>query len=308
MAYYTVGDRIRDVRERQKYSQEELSYGICTPSTLSRIENGLQVPGKKILEALTQRLGISDGMDAVYLSREEMERYELERQLVRCLGREDFGKAGRLIRALEERLQKAARQDYGMKMVRQYVRFAKVMLRKHEGEKPEWVLGMLLDIIRMTIPDFDGIHIKGRLLTFHEISILNNIGCAYHDKGDLWSGVRLLFELKEYIEGHAPGGSEMSLKYPMILQNLSSWMGQEQRFEDALHLCQIGIDYCIEHGRLHIFPLLICNKACALAELGQYDLARKSFVQSIAILQAMNQQERAEETKKYAKLHYNIQG
>ncbi len=87
MAYYTVGDRIRDMRERQKYSQEELSYGICTPSTLSRIENGLQVPGKKILEGLMQRLGIGDGMDVVYLSREELERYELERRLVRSLGR-----------------------------------------------------------------------------------------------------------------------------------------------------------------------------------------------------------------------------
>ena len=59
MAYYTVGELIRDARERQKYSQEELSYGICTTSTLSRIENGLQVPGRKILEGLMQRLGLT---------------------------------------------------------------------------------------------------------------------------------------------------------------------------------------------------------------------------------------------------------
>ncbi len=52
MAHYAVGSLIRDARERQKYSQEELSYGICTASTLSRIENGVQAPGKRILEAL----------------------------------------------------------------------------------------------------------------------------------------------------------------------------------------------------------------------------------------------------------------
>lgn len=306
MAYYTVGDRIRDARERQKYSQEELSYGICTPSTLSRIENGLQVPGKKILEGLMQRLGIGDGMDAVYLNREELERHELERRLVRSLGREDFEEAGKLIRLLEGSLQGAVRKDYGMRMVEQYVRFAQVMVWKHEGEKAENVLKMLLDTIRMTIPEFDGVHVKGRLLTFHEISILNNIGCAYHDMGDLWNGVRLLFELKEYIEGHTPGSEEMSVKYPMILQNLSNWMGQEKKFKDALHLCQTGIDYCIEHGKMHIFPMLVCNKACALAELGQYDLSRKYFRQSIVMLQAINQQERAEETRKYAEAHYNI--
>ena len=306
MAYYTVGARVRDVRERQKYSQEELSYGICTPSTLSRIENGLQVPGKKILEGLMQRLGIGDGMNHAYLSKEEMERYELERRLVRCLGREEYGEAGRLASQMEEKLERAARKDYGMKMVDQYVRFAQVMVRKSQGEDAECVFQMLLDIIRITIPDFDGIHIRDRLLTFHEISILNNIGCAYHDKGELWNGVRLLFELKEYIEGHTPGGEEMSVKYPMILQNLSSWMGQERMYSDALALCQTGIDYCIEHGKLHVFPMLLCNKACALAELGQYDLSRQCFGQAVAILQAMNQQERAEQTRKYAELHYGI--
>ena len=78
MAYYTIGELIRDARERQKYSQEELSYGICAVSTLSRIENGLQVPGKKILEGLLQRLGAVDRIYYVYLNQEERERYQLE--------------------------------------------------------------------------------------------------------------------------------------------------------------------------------------------------------------------------------------
>ena len=74
MAHYAVGSLIREARERQKYSQEELCYGICTPSTLSRIENGVQAPGKKILESLMQRLGIVDRIYNSYLSQEEMER------------------------------------------------------------------------------------------------------------------------------------------------------------------------------------------------------------------------------------------
>lgn len=43
MSNYTIGEVLREARERQKYSQEEVCYGICTPSTLSRIENGVQV-------------------------------------------------------------------------------------------------------------------------------------------------------------------------------------------------------------------------------------------------------------------------
>ena len=57
MAYDTIGDLLRDARERQNYSQEEVCYGICTSSTLSRIENGLQAPGKKLLEGLMEKIG-----------------------------------------------------------------------------------------------------------------------------------------------------------------------------------------------------------------------------------------------------------
>ena len=106
MANYTVGALIRDARERQKYSQEELSYGICTPSTLSRIENGIQRPGKKILQGLFQRLGIIDQVHDICLSKAEMEQYEMEQHLIRCLGKKEYGKAEQLVCTLEEIIQK----------------------------------------------------------------------------------------------------------------------------------------------------------------------------------------------------------
>lgn len=49
MAVYVVGDFLRETRLRKGYTQEEVSYGICTPASLSRIENGAQKPGRLIL-------------------------------------------------------------------------------------------------------------------------------------------------------------------------------------------------------------------------------------------------------------------
>lgn len=307
MAHFAVGSLIREARERQKYSQEELCYGICTPSTLSRIENGVQAPGKKILEALMQRLGIVDRIYNSYLSREEMERYETEEKLTRCLARKEYGKAEELVRRLEEKLQNASRKEYSLKLEEQYVCFARILICKNQGGSAAHILEQLLAAIRMTLPDFDGVHIRTRLLTFHEISILNNIGCMYHAMGNVWPAMQLLFRLKEYIEEHTVGGQELSVKYLMILQNLSSWMGQEGHYKDALELCQTGIDFCVEYGKLHTFPMLLCNKACALAELGQYDVSKECFFQSIALFKAMNQHERAEQVRKYAESHYGIE-
>lgn len=305
MVYDTIGELIRDARERQKYSQEELSYGICTASTLSRIENGLQVPGKKILEGIVQRLGIGDRIYDVYLSREEQEWCETERQLTRCLGNENFEQAEKLAEHLTENLKHTVGRS-NLKMEKQYIRFANVLIQKHRGAHPKLILEELLEIIRMTMPDFDGTHIRARLLTYHEIAILNSIGCAYHELKELWKGLQLLFELKEYMEEHTLNGEEMIAKYPMIVYNLSSWLGQEGMYQDALNLCQAGIEYCIEYGRMHTFPMLLFNKACALAELRQYDMSKEYFYQSAALFQAVNQQERAEQVKRYANQYYGI--
>lgn len=40
MATYVIGDYIREIRLRKGYTQEDVSFGICTSATLSRIENG----------------------------------------------------------------------------------------------------------------------------------------------------------------------------------------------------------------------------------------------------------------------------
>lgn len=48
MSNYLIGDYIRDTRLRRGYTQEQLSFGICTTASLSRIETGAQAPGKHI--------------------------------------------------------------------------------------------------------------------------------------------------------------------------------------------------------------------------------------------------------------------
>lgn len=102
MAVYVVGDFLRETRLRRGYTQEEVSYGICTPASLSRIENGAQKPGRLILEKLFERLGTENNLFNSFVSREEMELYSAIQELVRNITDDDVAKIEKQIEVVEK--------------------------------------------------------------------------------------------------------------------------------------------------------------------------------------------------------------
>ena len=56
MVYYRLGDVIKELRDRLHMTQEELADGICSVSSVAKIEGGSQMPSGRIAEALLRRL------------------------------------------------------------------------------------------------------------------------------------------------------------------------------------------------------------------------------------------------------------
>lgn len=52
----SLGEAIRGLRRQRGITQEQLAEGICSTITVSRIENGHQMPSKEVLDALLSRL------------------------------------------------------------------------------------------------------------------------------------------------------------------------------------------------------------------------------------------------------------
>ena len=57
MAKNTLGEIIYHLRKKAGLTQEALADGICSSVSVSRIENGNQMPSGKVLEQLLERLG-----------------------------------------------------------------------------------------------------------------------------------------------------------------------------------------------------------------------------------------------------------
>ena len=55
MVYYRLGDVIRELRDRLHMTQEELAAGICSVSSIAKIEKGSQMPSGRVAEALLRR-------------------------------------------------------------------------------------------------------------------------------------------------------------------------------------------------------------------------------------------------------------
>lgn len=302
MAVYVVGDFLRETRMRKGYTQEEVSYGICTPASLSRIENGAQKPGRLILEKLFERLGTENNLFNSFVSREEMELYSAIQNLIRDITDEDVTKLKEHISIVENLATDASELEH------QCLYFAKGELARQKDKDDKKAMEMYMKAIHITLPDFDGKSpLRNNLLTFDEIMIINSIAILYsNDEKNIMNAIHLDMWLKEYMENKIVDGKMKTAKYPIILYNLSCWLGVENCHAEALKMAEQGINFCIEYGNLAFFPLLILNKGVALAELNQLDEAKQYLHQAVTVLSAVKRMDLVKIVTDWCGLQYHI--
>lgn len=302
MAVYVVGDFLRETRLRKGYTQEEVSYGICTPASLSRIENGAQKPGRLILEKLFERLGTENNLFNSFVSREEMELYIAIQTLIRNVTDGDLHRIEEQIDIVEKLTQNTSELE------RQSLFWAKGELATQKYGNDCEAMDCFMKAVQITLPDFDGKNpLRNHLLTFDEITIINSIAVRHRENGDLLTAIQLDMWLKEYMENKIIDGRMKTAKYPMILYNLSYWLGEENCHNEALKMAEQGVDFCVKYGNLPAFPILMFNQGAALAELERYDEAKKCFLQSITIFEAMKKPSQVQTAIDWCREHYKIE-
>lgn len=302
MAVYVVGDFLRETRLRKGYTQEEVSYGICTPASLSRIENGAQKPGRLILEKMFERLGTENNLFNSFVSREEMELYSAIQELIRNITDKDISKIESQVDVVELMTKDTTELEH------QCLYFAKGELARQRDENNDKAMELYMKAIHITLPDFDGKNpLRSNLLTFDEIMIINAIAILYAESGNIMLAIQLDIWLKEYMEGKIVDGTMKIAKYPMILYNLSNWFGDRNCHTEAFELANQGIDFCVKYGNLFFFPIFLVNKGIALAELGKIDDGKEYLHQAITIFEATKQKDHVQPIIDWCKLRYDVE-
>ncbi|MGN1187243.1 MAG: helix-turn-helix domain-containing protein [Lachnospiraceae bacterium] len=280
MAFYLLGSYIREQRERLGVTQEELCEGICSTATLSKIENGHQSVRMGEYIALMQRLGLPMQPMGIHVTEDEMRWYNLKREISYKVSSFDWN--------VEDLLKQFEECSFGMKkMTEQYVTYVRAGIKKSLLHDYDEVLGLLLHAIHCTYPRFDIDNVNSvKLLTFDEIMIIDCIASVLKKQGKITRAIMWGYYLKDYLEKNDADYDEVTKAYPLVLFNLSNWLMECKRYEEAEKLCSSGIEYCNRHGKLNIFMELLYNKGICRAEAGDAENAAKYMTYAYIIAEA----------------------
>lgn len=261
MACYNLGDYICESRKQLGITQEELAFGICSPGTLSKIENGFVVPKRKNYEAIMQRLGKTIGICDIHATAEEMELYAYMRQLVHAVANNDMEGSRQLWQKKPE-----YKED---KLTRQFFLYIKAVLDSKEGTRAELVYAKLEEALHLTHPAGLANLVQKRMFTFDEINIINSMAVQKQRLGERKQALRIWMQLSEYLEVRKVDDEEKEKVYPMILYNEANLLYEMEIYREALELCNKGIDYCSKRNKYMVLPYLLLCKSGILKWLEQ---------------------------------------
>ena len=244
---YNIGLIIKNERERQRISQAMLCEGICSVSSLSRIENDIQVPNYDIAKALIEKLGLSDAIGAEFVNAQEYEHRLLEIKIERLISQREYVKAFELCEdSKEDFLLSPLRKQKFLVYEACYLCYEKCDYEK--------VIESVTDAIHITFSDYKENKTINHLLTDTEIHGINLLACARFHNGERLPAINTLNKLIEALEDANEIIDDRINLYPMLLCNISKWFVSTSRNEEAENAIKKGIKLCRLTGKYRTLP------------------------------------------------------
>lgn len=227
-----IGTAILYFRETYNISQHKLGKGICSVSTLSRIEAGGRDIDAFIVETLLERLGKIPNQYELILTDFDYEAYQRRLYINRLIDDGAVDEAHKSIKEYEESTWGKASPH------KQFILVSQARINELKGDKPEATIDLLMEAISCTVPDFNTNDIADYYLSNSEFNIILDI-------------------LQKMIS------LEMADRAHKILDQIINylyWHNQmEQNTEIYPKVAAIGGRFYIEQNDLDK-ALLICNK------------------------------------------------
>jgi len=311
-----IGSVVRKCRIGKGITQETLCEGVCSISTLSRIENGDQYPSRKVFTLLVEKMGEEGILYDDYMGDYDYEVFNLSRMTINYLERNEISKAEICMDKLRYITREGKDFDNKEKCIYKFIEllFASTELALHSkrDEDVELVqygyylckeVGKLLDICIKS-------RIKGDKATFDriEVRMYNLIGIGKFLQKDYKNAIDIWVSL---INGYKDKGSD-GIIYPKEMAslycNISAALSGLDMYDEAEIFAEKGLRYCFEGGGLRLVNRLLWNRMYCLSQKGNVNKAYIDLALSKAICNCIKKDVlKGEKLKKLPNTPYLIQ-
>jgi len=119
--------------------------------------------------------------------------------------------------------------------------------------------------------------------------------------GSLKKAIDLMAQLKKNFDNRYMDNISKGMHYPMVIYNLTKYLGMAGMYEESIDLCDIGKKVCLDINALRMLPLITLNKACCLYEIGDKESCEKLLRQSYYASEMYERYDTKDIIKNYAK-------
>lgn len=289
MIELTIGDIIREKRKQLHLTQEEACYGICDKVTMSRIETNKQTPTRSMLNALLQRLDISDDRFYAVINTEEMRINELCKEITAYNIKYEKADAKekivikKILEIKQQELRSLMEEDD--KLTKQFLVRSEVIIGDYE---PKEKIDKLIEALKLTHPAFDLSKVKKGIYSIDDMKIINQIAMAFSEQGDsekalkIWEN--LLANNKDRYESIVPVRTQRCL----ILYGLSREYLVTGNYKKATIYAEEGRELAVDHGVYRHLPGFLIILAECTYQFGDKNKSRELFEDAYHLCKVIN--------------------
>ncbi len=263
MSNYNMGQFIKFRRNELKVSQSELCRGICNVGTLSRIENGEQIPKTEMLKMLLERLGYSDFAFDVLVPEKD---YKAAQTAYRARQLYNLGKkkeAKELVDSLDNCYDGLRLRD------RQFCDNMQTTFLLENGDiTTEQALKNYIGILERSSGRFN-LDALPTVVYFEEMNILNCIALCYARLGRTDISIKMLYHMKRVLESNIVDEFEYLRSMPGVLYNLSKYLGLSKRYDESIEISEQAVELGKRANRTRTLPQSMYNLGWALINRGR---------------------------------------
>lgn len=304
-----VGSAIQFYRESFHISQSRLAKGLCSVSTLSRIEAGKRDVDSFLLETLLERLGKTPNQFELILSDMDFLLYQYRKKIKEYIAEGNYSDAYTSLKLYENM---AATK---CSVHTQFIVSCKAYLNDINHGDVKETIKLLMEAIKYTVPDFTTNRISLYYYLSHsELNIIIDM-IEYMLSAEMYEPAEdILVEVTDYLDLKKSMEASYQL-YPRVAVLVSRLLIKKGNFDKAIAICNKGLEKNKGSRRMNYIADLHFNKAQAMEKLSKmqdksYEASEviKLYLQAYYVYKFNEEREPAAIVQKHLKEVYHWEG